>query len=48
MVHHTKLLDESGFEAEIDSYLDSDEYKAAFGEDTVSFYRGYKTQTGKN
>ncbi|WP_225226072.1 phycobilisome rod-core linker polypeptide [Komarekiella delphini-convector] len=48
MVHHTHLLDESGFAAEIDSYVDSDEYKAAFGEDTVPFYRGYKTQTGKN
>ena len=45
MRSHIQLLDESGFEAEIDSYLDSDEYKAAFGENTVPFY---KTQTGKN
>ncbi len=42
----SQILDRSGFEAEIDSYLDSDEYQDAFGEDIVPFYRGYKTQTG--
>ncbi|MFM7888573.1 MAG: phycobilisome rod-core linker polypeptide, partial [Pseudanabaena sp.] len=29
-----------GYDAEIDSYIDSDEYQAAFGENTVPFYRG--------
>lgn len=48
MRYHIKLLDENGFEAEIDSYLDSNEYEATFGENTVPFYQGYKTQTGKN
>ncbi|MBP0016411.1 MAG: phycobilisome rod-core linker polypeptide [Cyanobacteria bacterium SBLK] len=42
----SKILDEEGFEAEIDSYLDSDEYQEVFGEDTVPFTRGYRTQTG--
>lgn len=47
MSYHSQLLDQLGYEAEIDSYLDSDEYQNAFGEDTVPYYRGYKTQTGK-
>jgi len=29
-----------GYDAEIDSYIDSDEYQSAFGESTVPFYRG--------
>ncbi|MEH2356429.1 phycobilisome rod-core linker polypeptide [Nostoc sp.] len=45
--HHSNILDEEGFEADIDSYLDSDEYLDAFGENIVPYYRGYKTQTGK-
>lgn len=47
MKAHSIIWDEGGFEAEIDSYLDSDEYQEVYGEDTVPFYRGYKTQTGK-
>lgn len=45
---HSTILDTEGFEAEIDSYLDSDEYQNAYGENIVPFYRGYKTQPGKN
>ena len=48
IVKHTHILDESGFEAEIDSYIDSEEYRENFGENTVPYYLGYKTQTGKN
>ncbi len=44
---HSQILDTGGFEAEIDSYLDSDEYQDAFGENIVPYYRGYRTQTGK-
>jgi len=44
---HSQILDTEGFEAEIDSYLDSDEYQDAFGENIVPYYRGYRTQTGK-
>lgn len=46
-IYHSNILDEFGFEADIDSYLDSDEYQDAYGENVVPFYRGYKTQTGK-
>ena len=45
---HSTILDSEGFEAEIDSYLDSDEYQNAYGEDFVPYYRGYKTQPGQN
>jgi phycoerythrin-associated linker protein len=45
---HSTILDTQGFEAEIDSYLDSDEYQSAYGENFVPYYRGYKTQPGRN
>ena len=44
---HSQILDQNGFEAEIDWYLDSDEYQNNFGENIVPYYRGYKTQTGR-
>lgn len=45
---HSTILDTEGFEAEIDSYIDSDEYQNAYGENIVPYYRGYKTQPGQN
>lgn len=44
---HSQILDSQGYEADIDSYIDSEEYQSAFGENIVPYYRGYKTQTGK-
>ncbi|WP_448273147.1 phycobilisome rod-core linker polypeptide [Nostoc sp. DSM 114160] len=41
---HSTILDTKGFEGEIDSYLDSDEYQATFGENIVPYIRGYKTE----
>lgn len=38
---------EEGYDAEIDSYLSSDEYKNAFGDDTVP-YRRVQTQAGQS
>ncbi|MCU0546056.1 MAG: phycobilisome linker polypeptide [Oscillatoriaceae cyanobacterium Prado104] len=45
---HSTILDTEGFEADIDSYIDSDEYQNAYGENIVPYYRGYKTQPGQN
>ena len=45
---HSQILDRGGYEAEINSYIDSEEYQNKFGENIVPFYCGYKTQTGKN
>jgi phycoerythrin-associated linker protein len=36
---HTKILAEGGYEAEICSYVDSEEYQSTFGEDTVPYAR---------
>lgn len=38
---------EEGYEAEIDSYIDSDEYQANFGENIVPYYCGETTQVGQ-
>ena len=37
---------QEGYAAEIDSYIDSDEYLANFGENTVPFNRGVNTEAG--
>ena len=48
ILHHTNLLDNVGYEAEIDSYIDSNEYQDAFGGKYSSVLpRAIKTQTGK-
>ncbi|NJP11384.1 MAG: photosystem I reaction center subunit XII [Leptolyngbyaceae cyanobacterium RU_5_1] len=44
MRSHSTILDTKGFDAEIDSYLDSDEYQTTFGENLVPYIRGYKTE----
>ncbi len=44
---HIRCCIEAGYDAEIDSYLDSDEYQQAFGENTVPFYRGIQSQVGQ-
>ncbi len=41
---HSTILDTAGYDAEIDSYLDSDEYQSTFSENFVPFIRGYKTE----
>ncbi|AFY39692.1 Phycobilisome linker polypeptide [[Leptolyngbya] sp. PCC 7376] len=47
-VPHSHILDQQGFEAEIDSYLDSDEYQSNFGDFIVPYNRGYNSQIGQN
>lgn len=44
---HTRICIERGYEAEIDSYLDSEEYATKFGENIVPYYTGAKTQVGQ-
>lgn len=44
---HSTILDTEGFAAEIDSYLDSDEYQNAYGENIVPYCRGYKTEPNR-
>lgn len=42
---HAERLDSAGYDADIDSFLDSDEYQNAFGEWTVPYQKGWKTES---
>lgn len=44
---HIRRCNEAGYDAEIDSYIDSGEYSDAFGENIVPFYRGNSSQVGQ-
>jgi len=45
MRSHSERLDSSGYEVDIDSFLDSEEYQNYFGEWTVPYQRGWKTES---
>ncbi|MEH2420115.1 MAG: phycobilisome linker polypeptide [Nostoc sp.] len=47
VVYHLDLYQSKGYEADIDSYINSPEYQSNFGENIVPYYRGFKTQTGQ-
>lgn len=47
VIEHLDRYQEQGFEADIDSYLDSEEYDNCFGDSIVPYYRGFDTQTGQ-
>jgi phycoerythrin-associated linker protein len=44
MREHAERLDSKGYDADIDSFLDSADYQNAYGEWTVPFQRGWKTE----
>lgn len=44
--YHTSLCEKQGVDAEIDSYLDSDEYVRKFGENIVPYYTGFQVGLG--
>lgn len=43
ITEHMNLYQNQGFEADIDSYIDSPEYQASFGENIVPYYRDLVT-----
>jgi phycocyanin-associated rod linker protein len=47
ITYHVNLYIEHGYEAEINSYIDSLEYQENFGESIVPYYRGFATQRGQ-
>jgi phycocyanin-associated rod linker protein len=47
VIEHLDRYQNEGFEADIDSYIDSAEYEANFGDAIVPYYRGFSTQTGQ-
>lgn len=46
VTEHTQICLERGYDGEIDSYVDSDEYWRNFGENTAPFLRGQVTEAG--
>nr|ABB84414.1 CpcI [Arthrospira platensis Sp-11]ABV01993.1 CpcI [Arthrospira platensis Sp-11] len=47
VVFHLDLYQNEGYDADIDSYIDSPEYLESFGENIVPYYRGFGTQRGQ-
>ncbi|WP_353929488.1 phycobilisome linker polypeptide [Okeanomitos corallinicola TIOX110] len=47
VTYHLDLYINEGYDAEIDSYIDSIEYQNSFGENVVPYYRGFDTQPGQ-
>ncbi|NER79837.1 MAG: photosystem I reaction center subunit XII [Leptolyngbya sp. SIO1D8] len=47
VIEHLDRYQNEGFEADIDSYIDTAEYENNFGDSIVPYYRGFNTQTGQ-
>ncbi|MEM7725753.1 MAG: phycobilisome linker polypeptide [Cyanobacteria bacterium P01_A01_bin.45] len=47
IIEHLDIYQNQGFDADIDSYIDSEEYVQSFGDNTVPYYRGFDTQKGQ-
>jgi hypothetical protein len=47
MLEHFTTLQEQGYDAEIDSYIDSAEYQERFGHDTVPYLHGWDYSKGQ-
>jgi len=47
MLHHFTILQEQGYDAEIDSYIDSAEYQDRFGEEGVPYLHGWSYSVGQ-
>ena len=44
IAYHTDLYTQEGYEAEINSYIDSLEYQESFGDNIVPYYKGFSSQ----
>jgi phycoerythrin-associated linker protein len=47
MLEHFTILQEQGYDAEIDSYVDSAEYQTRFGEEVVPYIHGWDYSVGQ-
>ena len=47
VVEHLDRYQTKGFEADVDSHIDSAEYEANFGDSIVPYYRGFSNQPGQ-
>lgn len=46
VIEHLDRYQNEGYDADIDSYIDSAEYEANFGDSTVPYYRGFENKVG--
>lgn len=46
LAYHTELCEDKGYDAEIDSHMDSIEYEQKFGNNVVPYYTGFMVGTG--
>jgi len=46
VIEHLDRYQNEGFDADVDSYIDSDEYETKFGDSTVPYYRGFENNVG--
>ncbi|HEY9827153.1 MAG TPA: phycobilisome linker polypeptide [Stenomitos sp.] len=46
IIEHLDRYQNEGFEADIDSYIDSAEYDASFGDSIVPYYQGFENRIG--
>lgn len=47
VIEHLDRYQNEGFDADIDSYIDTAEYETHFGDSIVPYYRGFSTQPGQ-
>ncbi|MEO0825017.1 MAG: phycobilisome linker polypeptide [Cyanobacteria bacterium J06642_9] len=47
VIEHLDRYQNQGFDADIDSYIDTAEYENNFGDNIVPYYRGFNTQVGQ-
>jgi phycocyanin-associated rod linker protein len=47
VVEHLDRYQNQGYEADVDSYIDSEEYEENFGDSIVPYYRGFSNQPGQ-
>jgi phycocyanin-associated rod linker protein len=45
--YHVNLYNQQGYEAEVNSYVDSAEYQEGFGTSVVPYYRGFEFERGQ-
>jgi phycocyanin-associated rod linker protein len=46
VTEHLDRYQKEGYDADIDSYIDSDEYESSFGDSIVPYYRGFNNKVG--
>jgi phycocyanin-associated rod linker protein len=46
LAYHTRLVEDDGYDAEINSYFESQEYEQKFGDNVIPYYLGFQVLAG--